>query len=229
MVSENVAMIASPTATSGARAPVVPPSENDSLLWLSNATGGRWIHWTNLIAPALDDLSASYSAVYRLGFKPVSAHKGHNDIDVKVKNLPPGATVSFRKGFSSTVPSKAAPDALLLADIIENDTPQSGTPPEVSVAGGRVDVVVPVIQLSKQYGAVEGAKVMLYVFDANGIAVLSSEKTFAIPAHAAADRVIQQKLDLPPGNYVAKVLMRAGDSLAFAKEPFEIEAEAPAQ
>ncbi|HEY2322304.1 MAG TPA: hypothetical protein VGJ82_05500, partial [Thermoanaerobaculia bacterium] len=228
-VSENIAMVADPYAASGKRAPVVPPSENDSLLWISNATGGSWIHWKNFFAPALDELSASYSAVYRLGFKPVAARKGHNDIDVKVKNLPPEATVSFRKGFNSTVPSKSAPDALLLADIIENDTPQSGTPPEVSVAGGRVDVVVPVMQLSKQYGAVEGAAVMLYVFDSKGIAVLSSEKTFAIPEHAAADRVIQQKVMLAPGNYVAKVLMRVGDSLAFAKEPFEIEADQPAQ
>ena len=228
-VGENVAMVANPNAVSGARAPAVPPSENESLLWISNATGGSWIHWTNLIAPALNELSTSYGAVYRLGFKPLSARKGHNEIAVKVKNLPSGAKVSFRKGFDGTVPAKAVPDPLLLADIIQNDVPQSGTPPEISVVDGGVDVIVPVIQLSREYGAVDGASVMLYVFDSKGIAVLSSEKTFKIPEHAAADRVIQQKLDLAPGNYFAKVLMRAGDSLAFAKEPFEIEAGQPAQ
>lgn len=173
--------------------------------------------------PALGELSASYSAAYRLGFKPDGARKGHNDINVKVKNLPPGARLSFRKGFSTTVPAKGtAPDSFVLADIIQNDTPQSGTPPEVLLADGRVEVIVPVVQLSKQFGAVDGAKVMLYVFDAKGIPIVSKEKTFAIPKHADRDHVIQQKLDLPPGSYVVKVLLRVGDSLAFVKEPFVI-------
>jgi VWFA-related protein len=207
----------------------ISASENQSLLWMSAMTGGKWIHWTNELAPALDELSASYSATYRLGFKPVNARKDHNDIKVKVKNLPPGATVSFRKGFAGTSPSKSAPDALRLADIVQNDTPQSGTPPEISVIGRRLDVIVPVIQLSKQLGAVDRAQVMLYVYDANGVPVFSSGKTFTIPKHAAADRVIEQKLDLRPGSYFAKVLLRAGDSLAFVKEPFQIEASQPSQ
>lgn len=209
--------------------PSIPPSENESLLWISSVTGGRWVHWTNLLAPALSDLSTSYSVAYRLGFKPAGARKEHNDIDVKVRNLPAGAIVSFRKGFNGTFASKSAPDALLLADIIQNDTPQSGTPPEISVADRRIDVIVPVIQLSKQFGAVDGARAMLYVFDSKGAAVVSTEKTFAIPEHAETDRVIQQKLDLAPGNYVAKVLLRVGESLAFVKEPFEIEPDQPSQ
>jgi hypothetical protein len=202
---------------------VIPPSENEWLFWMSNETGGSWIHWKNQLAPALEDLSASYSSFYRLGFKPAGARKGHNNIDVKVKNLPAGARVSFRKGFT-TMPSKAAgPDPFVLADIIQNDTPQSGTPPVIALDGRRVDVIVPVIQLSKQFGAVDRAKAMLYIFDAKGVPVSSTEKTFAIPKDAARDRVIQQKLDLAPGSYVAKVLLRVGDSLAFTKEPFKIE------
>ena len=50
-------------------------------------------------------------------------------------------------------------DPRLLADIIQNDVPQSGTPPEISVVDGGVDVIVPVIQLSREYGAVDGASV----------------------------------------------------------------------
>jgi VWFA-related protein len=217
---------ADPTVMSAAAGPApVLPSDNQALLWVSAVTGGRWVHWTNLLAPALEELSASYSAGYRLGFKPVNARNGHNDIDVKVRNLPPGATLSFRKRFAGSAPSKAAPDALRLADIIENDTPQSGTPPEISVVGRRIDVMVPLIELSQQLGGVDGATVMLYVFNARGVPVLSSEKRFTIPQHAEADRVVQQKLDLAPGSYVAKVLLRADDSLAFAKQPFEIAPE----
>lgn len=200
----------------------IADSENESLLWLSGVTGGKWIHWRNALAPALDELSASYSAAYRLGFKPVDAQKDHNAIQVKVKNLPRGATVSFRKGFGGSSRTEGAPDALRLADIIQNDTPQSGTPPEVTVVGRRLDVVIPLSRLSKQFGAVEGAQVMLYVFDAKGVPILSREKTFTIPGQGTADLVIQQNLDVAPGKYVAKVLLRVGDSLAFVKQPFEI-------
>jgi hypothetical protein len=95
--------------------------------------------------------------------------------------------------------------------------------------GRRIDILVPVIELSKQFGAIEGAELMLYVFDARGAPVLSRQKKLTIPPHAAADSVVQQKLNLPPGKYVAKVLLRAVDSLAFAKEPFQIEASQPSQ
>ncbi|HEV8434962.1 MAG TPA: VWA domain-containing protein [Thermoanaerobaculia bacterium] len=208
----------------------IPDSGNESLQWISAVTGGKWIHWKNALAPALDELSSSYSAAYRLGFKPVDVPNARNDIEVRVRNLPRGATVSFRKGFAGAASSRTAPlDGLRLADIIQNDTPQSGTPPEISVVGRRIDVVVPVIQLSKQFGAAYGANVMLYVFNSKGVPVLSREKKFEIPAQAAADLVIQQTLDLAPGSYVAKVLMRAGESLAFAKQPFEIGAAQPSQ
>lgn len=155
----------------------------------------------------------------------MNARKDHNDIDVKVKNLPPGATVSFRKGFGGSAPSKTAPDALRLADIIQNDVPQTGTPPQISVVERRIDVIIPVVELSKELGAVDDAKAMLYVFNSKGVSVVSTEKTFKIPEQAAADRIIQQKLELAPGSYVAKVLLRAGGSIAFAKAPFEIQPE----
>lgn len=210
------------TRRSGGNRPSgIPDSENESLLWMASVTGGKWIHWTNTYATALDELSVLCSATYRLGFKPVGARKDHNDIVVRVKNLPRGATVSFRKGFAGSSPSKGSLDTLQIADIIQNDTPQSGTPPEVRVVGHRLDVMVPLIQLSKQLGAVDG-EVMLYLFDTKGVPILSREKTFAIAEDAAEDQVIQQKLDLAPGKYVAKVLLRAGDSLGFVKQPFEI-------
>jgi len=206
----------------------IADSENESLLWISAMTGGKWIHWRNMLAPALNELSASYSAAYRIGFRPSDARKDHNAIEVRVRNLPRGATVSYRKGFVGTS-SKGLPDTLRIADIIQNDTPQSGTPPKISVAGRRIDLLVPVVDLSREFGAIEGAELMLFVFDTHGVPVLSRQKNLTIPRNAAADTVVQQKLDLAPGKYVAKVLLRAGDSLAFAKEPFEIEPSQPSQ
>jgi len=230
-VSENPELLGDPNIDWFApKQSIIPASENESLYAMSNATGGTWIHWTNLIAPALGELSASYSAVYRLGFKPAGARKGSNDIDVKVKNLPSGARVSFRRGFSATVPSKtAALDPFLLADIIQNDTPQSGTPPEVSVVGRRIEVAVPIVQLSREFGSVKGAQALLYVFDSKGVPVVSRQKTFTIEPRASQDSVFRQTLDLTPGSYVAKVLLRVGDSLAFVRKPFEIKASQPSQ
>jgi len=213
---------------SSRRPQTIADSENESLLWISSMTGGKWIHWRNALAPALTELSASYSAAYRIGFKPTDTLKDHNAIEVRVRNLPRGATVSYRKGFLGTS-SKGPPDTLRIADIIQNDTPQSGTPPTISVEGRRIDLLVPVVDLSRQFGAIEGAELMLFVFDAHGVPVLSRQKKLTIPRNAAADSVVQQKLDLAPGKYVAKVLLRAGDSLAFAKEPFEIEGSQPSQ
>jgi VWFA-related protein len=222
--SENPSLLGNPYVDWFAPKPsIFGPSENESLFMMSNETGGTWIHWTNQIAPALGELSTAYSAVYRLGFKPAAARKGHNDIDVKLKNAPSGTRLAFRKGFSTTVPSKAdTPDPFLLADIIQNDIPQSGTPPKVSVVGRSIEVLVPVVQLSRQFEPVKGAQVMLYVFDSKGVPVVSRQKTFTIQQRASVDSVFRQTLDLTPGSYVAKVLLRVGDSLAFVKKPFEI-------
>ncbi|HXH93461.1 MAG TPA: VWA domain-containing protein, partial [Thermoanaerobaculia bacterium] len=105
------------------------PLSNDVLYQFAAQTGGQFIHYTNDFAGALEDLSTTVSTGYRLGFRPENPKKGENTIDVKVKNVPSGTTVSFRKGFSTTPDVRNTGDALLLADIIQNDIPQTGTAP----------------------------------------------------------------------------------------------------
>jgi VWFA-related protein len=199
---------------------------NDTLFAFAAQTGGQFIHSTNDIAGALADLSTTNSVGYRLGFKPVDPRKGANTIDVKVKNVPRGTTISFRKGFSSTPEPANTGDALLLADIIQNDIPQSGTPPAFSFGEWPfIDVLVPARQLARELGAVREAKIMLYVFDDMGTAVEYREKKISIPANPAADTAIRQKLVLPAGKYVAKALLRVGTSIGFAKVAFAIPEE----
>ena len=101
------------------------PLSNDVLYQFAAQTGGQFIHYTNDFAGALDDLSTTVSTGYRLGFRPENPKKGENTIEVKVKNVPSGTTVSFRKGFSTTPDVRNTADALLLADIIQNDIPQT--------------------------------------------------------------------------------------------------------
>jgi VWFA-related protein len=197
---------------------------NESLYTYAARTGGQFLHWTNDVPALLADLSSTVSAGYRLGFKPVDPRKGMNDIDVKVSNVPRGTTVSFRKGFSSTSAPPNTDDALLLADIIQNDIPQSGTPPAFSFrTRPYIEVVVPARQLAKELGVIKrSAGVFLYIFDDKGVAVAQWGKDVPILADPRGDAVVRQKLTIPPGKYVAKALLRAGKSIGFAKIDFTI-------
>ncbi|HEX3068505.1 MAG TPA: VWA domain-containing protein [Thermoanaerobaculia bacterium] len=196
---------------------------NETLYTWAARTGGQFLHWTNDIPALLADLSSSVTAGYRLGFKPVDPRNGMNDIDIKVNNVPRGTTVSFRKGFSSTSEPPNTDDALLLADIIQNDIPQSGTPPAFSFrTRPYIEVVVPARQLAKELGVIKRAGVFLYIFDDKGVAVAQWGKDVPILAQPRGDAVIRQKLTMPPGNYVAKALLRVGKSIGFAKIAFTI-------
>lgn len=198
-------------------------SRDETLFMLSEPTGGQLIRWTNDFAGALADLSSTLSAGYRLGFKPDNPRKGTNSISVKVKNIPRGTTVSFRNGFSTSPKARDANDRLLLADIIQNDIPQSGTPPRFAFTERPfIDVVVPSRQLAREHGAIPVANIMLYIFDDKGAAIDYREKQISISATPNADQAIRQKLELPPGSYVAKSLLRIGKSIGFAKVAFTI-------
>src|SRR5258708_3133772 len=190
---------------------------------LARETGGRFLHWTNDFSAALADLATTVGAGYRLGFRPVNPRQGENAIDVKVKNVPHGTTVSFRKGFSSVPETRDAGESLLIADIIQNDIPQSGTAAAFSFTTRPfIDILVPARQLAKEHGAITDATLILYIFDDKGTGVAYSEKKISIPAAPEKDVAIRQKLALSPGKYVAKSLLRVDKSIGFAKVAFAI-------
>jgi VWFA-related protein len=196
---------------------------NETLYTYAARTGGQFLHWTNDVPALLADLSSTVSAGYRLGFKPVNPRNGMNDIDIKVNNVPKGTTVSFRKGFSPASEPPNTDDALLLADIIQNDIPQSGTPPAFSFRTRPfIEVVVPARQLAKELGVIKRAGVFLYIFDDKGAAVAEWGKDISISPQPRGDAVLRQKLTIPPGKYVAKALLRVGKSIGFAKIDFTI-------
>jgi VWFA-related protein len=202
------------------------PLANDTLFQFAAQTGGQFIHYTNDLPGALENLSTTTSTGYRLGFRPVNSKKGENTIEVKVKNVPSGTTVSFRKGFSTTPDVRNSSDALLLADIIENDLPQTGTPPMFSfMTRPFMDIIIPARQLARERGPIENATLMVYIFDGQGKAVEFREKKISIPKAPPSDMAIRQKLDMPPGNYVAKALLRIDKSIGFARIAFTIPVE----
>ncbi len=199
--------------------------ENDALHLMARETGGQFVMHENNLAKALNQISTASAVGYRLGFNmPKNARKGDNTIDVKVRNVPAGTTLSFRRGFSTTVSKPSASDGMLLADVVLNDMPQSGIAPRIRFAEQPfVEIWVPARQLLAAHnGAAVNADVMLYVFDAKRAVVEFKEKKIAIPSDAKQDIALRDALHLPSGSYVVKALLRAGDSLGFAKQEFAI-------
>jgi|GEM_PF-4596802 len=199
--------------------------ENEPLRELARGTGGQFIHGTNDITGALQTLSTNVGAGYRLGFKPVNVRKGDNAIAVKVRNAPRRSVLIYRTGFSSGQAAREGIDPLRLADIILNDTPQSGTAPSIELAGPQLLIVrLPAQSLARQFGEVKDAQLLLYIFDEQGSAVDYREQQVPIPATTADDILYREPLKLPPGRYVAKALLRVGTSLGFTKTSFVIPA-----
>ncbi|HEY2324165.1 MAG TPA: VWA domain-containing protein [Thermoanaerobaculia bacterium] len=200
--------------------------ENDTLHLMARETGGQFVQHENNLKTALNRISTASAVGYRLGFNmPKNARKGDNTIDVKVRNVPSGTTVSFRHGFSTTPGKPPASDGLRLADVILNDVPQNGVAPRIAFAERPyVEVVVPVKPLlAMNGGKAVNADVMFYVFDAKHAVVEFKEKKLVIPSDAKQDIGFRDALHLPPGaSYTAKALLRAGDSLGFAKQDFAI-------
>ncbi|HEV8435826.1 MAG TPA: VWA domain-containing protein [Thermoanaerobaculia bacterium] len=200
--------------------------ENDALHLMAQETGGRFIQHQNDVKDALNRISTASAVGYRLGFNvPKDARKGDNTIDVKVRNVPRGTTVSFRHGFSTNANKPSPRDYLFLADVILNDVPQTGIAPRILFPEPPyAEVVVPVRQLlAVNNGKAMIADVMFYVFDDKHAVVEFKNKKIVIPADAKLDMVLRDPLHLTPGaSYTAKALLRVGDSLGFTKQNFAI-------
>ena len=185
----------------------------ESLRMLSSGTGGQFVHHTNDLRNALGALTESHRQMYLLGFRSRNVKRGHNRMEVKVKNLPRGAEVSDRRGFSTDVPMSTK-DALLLADIVLNDVPQTGFHCSLSPTADGIRIVIPA-NVAAALDRGEAAEVMLYVFDSHRTAVAS--RHLRVTPVAGKDAAFELKLELPTGRYVAKAILRVGDSLGVSR------------
>jgi VWFA-related protein len=199
---------------------------SESLFEVSSTTGGQWIHNRSDFGNALQDLSNAQQIVYTLAFHPHSPRR-NNSITVKVHNLPSQATVLYRRGFSTERPNPES-NALQLADIVINDTPQHGTPVAIHVVptatGVDMQILVPVRALGAQTEKSSYATVTFYVFNERGDAVSFGEKNVPVAPGASNDVIIRHAFKLRPGRYVAKGLLRIGkpESIGFTQEAFVV-------
>src|SRR6185436_9085506 len=115
------------------------------------------------------------------------------------------------------------------ADILKNDIPQTGVTTTIAASGRRVDVEVPareLIALGAQPHS--DAEAMLYVFSGHGVVAYKGKKISIDTARADAAKpvhIVETFDDLPPGHYVAKVLLRVDgtDALGFARTAMTVE------
>ncbi len=188
---------------------------SDSLRILSNGTGGQTVSNRNDLGEGLVELASTYRNGYLLGFKPGAVKAGHNRIEVKVKDLPRGTTVQYRKGFSGTPRQFDVNEGLYLADVVLNDVPQTGTAAALNLTGDKLEVRVPMRPLAAQLGMGGKAELMIYIFGADGVALGFHRQTIDVPSDATGEKTFS--IEMPAGARVAKALLRVDDSLGFSR------------
>lgn len=218
-----------PIQVSGTTNRNVVIANDDPLHRMVDQTGGEFVHHTNDLALAVENLVDAQEHVYILGFQRRA--KGDGAIDVRVNGLPRGAHVSFRPGFGA--PAKRGPaDPLQLADIMLNDVPQSGLTvksgvtmsddaAEVAVAFNRAEVVP---QLPEKGGALD---VFVYLFDRQGAVVNVVSRRIEFDEASRVPNgwlTLHETFSIPHGTYAAKALVRiAGTSvLGFSRSDFTL-------
>ena len=203
--------------------------ESEGLSMLARDTGGQVVLNRNDLQGAMQTLSNMQRIVYVLGFHAADTGRRDNKIEVKLRSVDGRVNVNYRPSYSTAMPKASTTDALRIADILENDIPQTGVTTSIAVSGRSVSVEVPareLIALSAKPNA--GADALVYVFSGHGVVAYKGKKISIDAARADAAKPVRFTEtfdDLPPGQYVAKVLVRVDDvdALGFARAPMNVE------
>ncbi|HEY6138262.1 MAG TPA: VWA domain-containing protein [Thermoanaerobaculia bacterium] len=205
------------------------PAANESLYALTRDTGGTVVDNRNDLTEALRVLSDRQRVVYVLGFHNRDTGRGENKIKVRLRGVDSHPRVSYRPSYSTAAPGVSAENGLQLADILLNDIPQNGVTVSAAAKGSTVSVSIPARELLAQIDTKSArADAMIYVFSgARAVATkvkridIESERASSAPRGAAIH--FDETFDLPPGNYTAKVLVRLGEAMGFARTDFTVE------
>ena len=194
---------------------------NDALHLLAAGTGGQVIRNRNDLGTALAELISAQQTGYLLGFRPSGVRNGYNKIVVKLKDgVAAGATVRYRRGFSTGSTPPDVTNGMYLADIILNDVPQTGIPARLDAMGGAILVRLPLQAIAAQLGRAGKAEVLLYIVDDHGTVVDFHQRTVDVVSGMAKQGLLTLQLNLPKGQFVAKALLRVGDSIGYSKLAF---------
>jgi VWFA-related protein len=205
--------------------------DNEALNALVKPTGGTLIDRRNDLTDAMQVLIDRQRVVYVLGFRPPQSDRDTNRIQVKLVGAPRGVTVSHRPSYSTSAPPPDTADRLRLADIVMNDIPQHGVTANVHVEGTVVELEIPGPEmLAHAVAGTVGAEAMFYITAGSRVVAFRNKK-ITIDAQRAevglAEKPVRvvEAFDLPPGEYVAKVLVRIDGTgaLGFARAELRVD------
>jgi VWFA-related protein len=180
-------------------------------------TGGRVISDIG-ISKALELFTESRGITYLLGLKPPANEKDRNEIEVKVRNRPAFAQISYPRGYSRTEPGISDVSGLVLADAMLNDYRRNDVTVRVLVQNAGkpavVDVGVPSTELLAHADAGRvTVDFFIYVFDdKNEIRGwkhrrMRLEESKARKVLKGAEIVRRERFELEPGAYTVKALV----------------------
>jgi VWFA-related protein len=213
-------------------------SDNEALYTLTRDTGGEVVDRRNDLSGAMQYLVNLQRVAYVLSFNAHNTGRLRNKLVVKLVNAPSGSHAAYRESYASEVDPADSGDPLRLADIVMNDIPQTGvtTTAHIDPGPGRATINVDVAAgevLAQSAGMTLQGEVLLYIFSGPG-AVAFNRKQITVEPRAMAALATQpvrvsQTFDLPPGQYVAKALIRFGinGTLGFARSEFTVPPASP--
>lgn len=203
-------------------------NSNDSLFLLANSTGGTVFRNSNDLTDDFQRLTDQQQVVYVLGFNaPVGKPGEFHQLKVKVVGVP-GARVQHRGGYYDSGNDPALARALSNAEIILNDIPQEDIDVAAlisafPVSGGKGDVPV-ILEISgadlarHARGAAARVDIYVYAFDEEGVSRDSLHQRISLDLAKAGDKLraggikFYGTLDLAPGNYAIKCLVRIAET-----------------
>jgi hypothetical protein len=194
-------------------------NSNEGLATLARVTGGTMFENANSMGDNFKRLLHQQEVVYVLGFQTTESDRKFHSLKVKLNNAPRGSRAEYRDGYYPAM--AAAPATLTDAQIVMNDIPQTGIRIASFAAavphGDRADVPV-VVEIDGQDLANAAplnaaARIAIYAFDESGVVRdrLYDTLTFD-PAKIAGGIKYFGSLNLPPGNYAVKTLLRVANS-----------------
>jgi VWFA-related protein len=220
----------------------------DSLFMMANSTGGEFYPNFNNLASAMEKVLDRTSVTYVLTFQPDVKRDGqYHKVRVELKN-PQGARVVYRPGYYAPKPyaQQTAMERVLGASG-QVAAGQEGGPVRVSLLAapfqqGGENAYVPVLVevdgpslVAATEGNVLPAEIFVYAFDAQGAVhdyfseKLGLDLAKVGPAVRQTGIKLFGHLDLPPGSYSVRALVRNGLTGAAGLKVASLEVPAFAQ
>lgn len=201
---------------------------NQGLFLLANATGGTVFRNTNDMKTNFDKLARQNEVVYVLGFNAPTGTAGKlHDLKVKLVNVP-GGRVQHRLGYVEAGKETEIQRTLTTAEIIMNDIPQEDVGVAqvaaafpISATNAQVPVVVEIAGPDLVKHAVKNVvntEILVYAFDEEGTVKDSLFQRLGLEVDKVGEKLKAGgvkwygTLNLPPGKYAVKTLVRLPDA-----------------